>query len=256
MADDEAPATSDVDDLADQLYALEPEQFVPARDRFAKDLRRDGDITAAKALKALRRPTVAAWAVNQLVRRHEGTVDELLEATAATEMAQRQSLAGKRTNLRGLSEQRQKLIDELLAQAEHILEEAGRSSPAHQDDIVRSLQASSDPDLARQLRQGRLVTALEPVSSLSGLTAWFEDSGAAETASKRDRQRRLEQTRRQAEQALAEAERDVQQAESDKERLRRDLAKAARRIARLTQLREQRRVELEATRRAMSEIQS
>jgi hypothetical protein len=62
------------------LYGLDPDQFVAARDEIAKTLRRD-DTAAAKAVKALRRPTVAAWSVNQLVRRHPEMVDELLDAT-------------------------------------------------------------------------------------------------------------------------------------------------------------------------------
>ena len=153
----------DVDTIIDSLYALEPDAFTSARDERATALRRAGDRDAAKTVKALRRPTVAAWAVNQLVRRHHDKVDELLQVTGELGDAQRDALTGGERDLRAVSERRQELLDELLTMARHVIDESGRSSSAHEDDIARTLQATTDPDLGRQLRAGRLTTALEPV---------------------------------------------------------------------------------------------
>src|SRR4051812_44776528 len=59
-------AVSGVDDL----FALDPSEFTAARDRLVAELREAGDKGAAAEVKALRRPTVTAWALNQLARRH------------------------------------------------------------------------------------------------------------------------------------------------------------------------------------------
>ena len=52
----------------DALYALPLERFTPERDALAKELAADGDRPGADRVKALRKPVVAAWAVNALAR--------------------------------------------------------------------------------------------------------------------------------------------------------------------------------------------
>ncbi|MEA2287422.1 MAG: hypothetical protein QOJ21_3465, partial [Solirubrobacteraceae bacterium] len=56
-----------VDD-SDELYGLPLDAFVPERDALAKELRSDGRREEAAEVKALRKPSVAAWGVNQAVR--------------------------------------------------------------------------------------------------------------------------------------------------------------------------------------------
>jgi chromosome segregation ATPase len=144
-------------------------------------------------------------------------------------------------------------MDELSARTVRIIEEAGRSPSAHQDDIVRTLQATSDPDLARELRRGRLSAALEPVSALSGLTTWFEESGAAEAASNRDRQRGLERAAEEAEAALFAAERDLATTQSELSRLQVQLRDATLQVEQLTRLCDQRRDELAGAHKALAD---
>lgn len=239
----------DVDTIIDSLYALEPDAFTSARDEQAAALRRAGDRDAAKTVKALRRPTVAAWAVNQLVRRHPDKVDELLQVTGELGDAQRDALTGGERDLRAVSERRQELLDELLTMARHVIDESGRSSPAHEDDIARTLQATTDPDLGRQLRAGRLTTALEPVSALEGLTAWFNESGAAKAASSRDRKRDRDRARQEAEKDLAATARNVERTRAEVDRLRHALAEAEERLGRLEQERAERKQALDRARR-------
>ena len=52
----------------DELYGVDASEFVPARKRLASELRSAGDAAAAKTLLAARRPTTAAWSLNQLSR--------------------------------------------------------------------------------------------------------------------------------------------------------------------------------------------
>src|SRR5436305_7567582 len=86
--DDEALA-----EIAQRLYGLRPEEFTGARDDEVKRARADGDRAGAKAIAALRRPSLAAWLVNALVRERGDQVEQLLELGAALGAAQR-GLAG------------------------------------------------------------------------------------------------------------------------------------------------------------------
>ena len=60
---------ADDESVVDQLYGLPLEEFTKARDAEARRLRAEGDKDAAAAVKALEKPTKAAWAINQVVGR-------------------------------------------------------------------------------------------------------------------------------------------------------------------------------------------
>src|SRR5256885_1710261 len=58
-----------VREVADELYGLPLRDFTKARDDHARRLRKEGRREVADAVKALRKPTLPAWALNQLARR-------------------------------------------------------------------------------------------------------------------------------------------------------------------------------------------
>jgi hypothetical protein len=64
------------------LYTLPLDEFTAARDAMAKQLKRDGDPGAAAAVKALRRPSNAAWALNQVANGEPDVVAAVLDAGA------------------------------------------------------------------------------------------------------------------------------------------------------------------------------
>ncbi|HEX5586986.1 MAG TPA: hypothetical protein VFZ17_06735, partial [Acidimicrobiia bacterium] len=66
--------------VLDELYALRPEEFVTTRDRLAKELRADGNATAATEVRARRRPNLVAWSVNQVARARRELLDALFTA--------------------------------------------------------------------------------------------------------------------------------------------------------------------------------
>ena len=68
-----------LEQVADELYALAPAAFTAARDEQAGQARASGDADLAGEIKKLRRPTVSAWLVNLLAREDGGQMDELLE---------------------------------------------------------------------------------------------------------------------------------------------------------------------------------
>jgi hypothetical protein len=65
-----------------KLYQSPLEKFVAARKRLADERRAAGDAEAARRLAKLRRPTTAAWTVNQLYRRARDAFDDMLSAAA------------------------------------------------------------------------------------------------------------------------------------------------------------------------------
>ena len=79
---------------ADDLYGLPLEQFIPERAALAKALRAEKRRDEAAAVAALRKPSVAAWAVNQLVRSQGSSVQELFAAGDELRDAQARLRAG------------------------------------------------------------------------------------------------------------------------------------------------------------------
>ncbi|HEY7282580.1 MAG TPA: hypothetical protein VID47_13410 [Actinomycetota bacterium] len=147
-----------VDDLADRLYSLDPEEFTSERNAAARQLRADGDSEGSDRVKALKRPTAVAWAVNQLSRRSPKLVDELLDAGASLRSAQRAALSGSGTALREATQQRRAVVGRLVDEAQGVFRDAGRSPASHVDAIRSTLEAAStDEALGELVRAGRLT---------------------------------------------------------------------------------------------------
>jgi hypothetical protein len=90
-------------DLTDphELYGLSLDEFIPARAALVKSLRTDGQRDEAGRVSKLRKPFVAAWAVNQLVRTQPREITSLFEAGDALQAAQSE-LLGKRGDAKSL----------------------------------------------------------------------------------------------------------------------------------------------------------
>ena len=135
----------DLDEIADSLYGLAPEEFTKARDDAARDAT-DADLK--KAVKALRRPTAAAHAVNRLTRDRTDDIDALV----ALGDDMRAAMGGDPQEVRRLTEQRRALIADLVD---------GDLPTAVQQDVTATLEAATaDPELGAALRSGRLVKPL------------------------------------------------------------------------------------------------
>jgi hypothetical protein len=162
------------DDL-DVLFTKPLREFTKARDDLAKSLRQAGDREGAARVKAMRRPSVSAWTLNQIARRYPQRMDALLEAGEQLREAQRGALeTGGAKALRDASQAHRALVNELLRAAPSLLSEAGFSPGGGNMDRVRdSLLAAPTArkeDLER-LERGRLTQELEPgdLSDVLGL---------------------------------------------------------------------------------------
>jgi hypothetical protein len=151
-----------VEDDVDALYAGDPDEFVAGRQALVKRLRSEGDRARAAEVAQLRRPTAAAWAVNQLARRHPDELASLVELGRAHERL----LSGGRDDATVTSgRRRREAIAGLVERAARILSESGRSPDAHRDAIASTLDAASlDPGPAEEVVAGRLARELDPPS--------------------------------------------------------------------------------------------
>ncbi|NGN65456.1 hypothetical protein G5C51_16325, partial [Streptomyces sp. A7024] len=149
----------DLESIAEELYGLPPSEFTAARDRHVAAARKAKDPALAKQLAALRRPTLAAWASNLLVRSQPAQVDTLLRLGEGLRDAQA-ALAGDQ--LRELSRRRGALVGELARAARRLAAEAGNPvGEAVQQEVESTLHAVlADPGVAEEWAAGRLVKTL------------------------------------------------------------------------------------------------
>jgi len=149
-------ALPDLLEIADELYSLPLSEFTPARDARAKELK--GTPLAAR-VKALRKPSTAAWVVDLLVRREGAQVDQVLSVGAALREAQAAMSAGE---LRALTKQRRQVTAAVTTQARRIAAEEGlRVTEAVAEQVEATLTAAMvDAECGRAVRSGLLVSAL------------------------------------------------------------------------------------------------
>jgi hypothetical protein len=156
--------TVSVDEIADGLYALPPGEFTRARNEAERELRKAGEREQADLVKALRKPTAAAAAVNQLVRNHRSQVEAFLAAAARLRDAQ---FAGK-GDLGEAARAEQATLRKLV--------ELGGES------VRQTLQAAAvDDEVAQELLAARLEREPEP-AGFGTLLAHAEPAKARSTA--------------------------------------------------------------------------
>ena len=197
------------------LFGVEPEGFISARDAFAKRLKADGDDAAATAVKKLRRPTVAAWAVDQVARAEPGLLDELLSVGERLAGVQRQAMSGKRRSddIRKASEERRALIRRLTDVAVAALEGAGRPGENARAEIAGTFEAVTlDAEAAKLVRAGVLERTVKPSSGLGAVEGFTVlEGGGDDTAT--PPARKAASAKREAERAVRAA--DTVQAAAD-----------------------------------------
>ena len=167
----------------DDLYGLPPDRFVAERGALVKALRADGRRDEAARVAALRKPSVAAWAVNQLARTQPAGMRELLAAGDELRDAQEALLAGRGDprKLRAAGEREREAVDELVGAARGLLSSAGEElSDSTAERVAETLHAAAlEPGAREAVSEGRLERELRHV----GLGLGLGESGVAAAAS-------------------------------------------------------------------------
>ncbi|MFJ7334243.1 hypothetical protein ACIQU3_20590 [Streptomyces sp. NPDC101110] len=196
----------DYDSVADELYALRPEEFTAARASAVAAARTAGDRELAERIRVLRKPSLAAWVSNLLVRGSPGEVEPLLRLGEGLRQAH-QDLDG--AQLRELSRRQHALVRALSMQARQLAKEAGHPiGESVQRELENTLHAVlADPEAARAWAGGRLT---KPLSAAVGFPAVAEGARpqrpAPAPAADRPAKKTSEQQRRRLEQARKDAE--------------------------------------------------
>ncbi len=159
----------------DDLYGLPLDRFIPERASLVRELRSGGEREQAAAVAALRKPSVAAWAVNQLTRTRRREVDALFAAGDALRDVQAGVLGGSADarELRSAAEQERAAVDALVQIARGLLSSGGHElSAATVERVSETLHAAAlDDDARGQVGEGRLVRELRHVGLGAGLGA-------------------------------------------------------------------------------------
>ena len=215
------------EDVLEQLYAVEPDEFVAERKRLEKSLRDEGRAEEAAELAKLRKPSQPVFLANRLARWQPDLVGQLIDngeqLAAAHEAGDPETL---RTAHRDLASR----VDALVRIA------PGDLSGAIEQRLATLLRAAAtNSATAPLLRQGVLSEEVEPAAfdALAGMTLATpkarpkrEAKRAPTRERKPGRAEELQGKLAEARKALREAERELRKAESDHER-------AARRVAQL-----------------------
>jgi hypothetical protein len=252
----------ELDEVADELYAVPPDEFIPLRKERQDAAKADGDKALAKEIGALPKPSAAAWAANVLVREHREEIENLVELGTLLREAQ-ESLAGDQ--LRALDVQRRQLIAALTRQARALASEAGHPvSTAVATQVEETLRAAmADPDAGEALLSGRLTSPMsysgmgttvtrpdlrlvrpprpEPAEKPAKATAPTKrtgESAADRRAREQEERRRAEEEKRRRELAAAQeaADRATADAEEASAALEEQRARTEELAARRTEL--------------------
>ncbi len=148
----------------DSLFQLPLGEFTAARNALASRLKKAGNTGEANEIKSLAKPSIAAWAANQLYWKHRAVFDRLLEAGGRFRDAQAAQLAGKSADLREPLEARRSALSELSARAADILRDGGSAAaPDTMRRVTTTLEAlSTYGGLAGTPQPGRLTDDVQP----------------------------------------------------------------------------------------------
>ncbi len=263
----------DLDEIVDGLYGLPPEEFTAARNTAAKQARSDGDAELSDKVKALAKPTVAAWLANQLAR---DRADELESLALLGEQMREATASMDGALLRELTPRRHSEVDALVKDAAKL---SGRKISA---DVAQKLRetldaALIDPAAAHAVRSGQLTSALrhvgfgvvdesgEPsnVFQLAPRRSLRAADQKARKAAKKAEPARDEKRVKEAEKAAAEAEAVLDAAEARVDDVKTNLVELTERITqaqddieRLTAELEEAKQTLERSRKDRKQVES
>ncbi len=148
----------------DELFKLPLTEFTAARNGLAAKLKKSGDTEEADRVRALPKPPLSAWAVNQLYWRHRTPFDQLLAAGERFRNAQATQLAGKAADLRTPLEARREALSHLATLAAATLRGSGHpAGPDTMRHILTTLEAlATYAGHADAPPAGRLTADVDP----------------------------------------------------------------------------------------------
>src|SRR5688572_17988923 len=166
----------------DALFTLPLAEFTGERNTLAARLKKEGRADDAARVKLLSKPSVSAWAVNQLYWDHRDAFDELIVASKHFRPASTR-LAGRVAGMRDSLDARRESLTKLSQLASDLLTEAGHSpSPDTMRRVLTTLEALSAYALLPDgPTPGRLTQDVDPPSFESLVLLMSGGGATAET---------------------------------------------------------------------------
>lgn len=239
----------------DRLFQLPLGEFTAERNALARRAGPDG-----AAIKALQKPPVAAWAVNQLFFKDRDRYDTLIDASNEMRRTNKAVLEGKKGDLRTAGREHDVALDAALKATVTLMKDAGQPiTDATRQAIVstlRALPADEAPGrLTRTLSPGgfEMLAGISPKPAAkastpgpTAVTAAKERSASTKEDARAEREAARARERRTAlERAVRDADQRARQAEFEAARAAREVTKAAERVERAHQAVREAQAELE-----------
>src|SRR5262245_31490570 len=227
-------AKTKLDDDVDQLFKVPLAEFTGFRNALATRLKKEGRGDDAERIKALSKPSVSAWAVNQLYWNERDAFERLLEAGERLRHAQAAQLAGKTVDIKEPRDARRDALTELSRFAAALLTDAGHNaSPESMRRITTNLEAiSAYAALPDSPPPGRLAEDIDP-PGFEALAALMTGAGVKSrtppppTVMAPAKKKGADEDKTAANRALQSAERMLGEAQARAERVEARMKKAA-----------------------------
>ena len=158
----------EVNGEVDALFRLPLAEFTGARNALAALLKKSGRGDEAAVVKALAKPSISAWAVNQLYWNHREEFDRLIASGERFHKAQTSRSAGKAAEMREALETRREAITRLSDLAIALLRDAGPNPGQNPSlDTVRRITTTLEAisvyaSRSDAPRPGRLTDDVDP----------------------------------------------------------------------------------------------
>lgn len=151
----------ELDDDLDALFRAPLAEFTAARNKLAAQLKKSGHGDDAALVKALAKPSVSAWTVNQLYWNHRESFDRL---TSSGERFHKAQTSGKIADMREALDARRAELRRLSDLASSLLRDAGHNPSL---DTIRSITATLEAvsvygSRSDGPRPGRLTHDVDP----------------------------------------------------------------------------------------------
>jgi len=165
----ESETSGNLEDDVDDLFKLPLAEFTGARNDLAARLKREGRANDSNLVKALAKPSISAWAVNQLHWNHREAFERLLSSSQRFRQSQTSQPAARMADLRGSLDARREALSHLSELATVLLREAGHNpTPDTIHRVTTTLDAlSAHATLSDGPTPGRLTQDVDPPSFAS-----------------------------------------------------------------------------------------
>jgi DNA repair exonuclease SbcCD ATPase subunit len=198
----------------DALYGLPLEGFTKARNELAGELRSRGDRETAEQVRALAKPTVAAWAVNQVMRTQRKDARGLLAAGERLRKAHEDVAAGVAgaRDLREAVDAERVAVERLSRAADGLMNTSGRGLSENVLERVRqTLHAISSDSEARSLASAGRLSRERQATGTEAFVAAPPKRRARDAKTRRPSKAQVQKARERLQRAQREA-RDLRSA--------------------------------------------